>query len=293
MHKSIGTDNAALPPTGPATTVAPSDRHAEVALRASMVLMAPVARWLIRNGVQYGAFATALKSVFLQVAREEIEGSGRKATDSALSVLSGVHRKDVRALTGNAARERRAKPLSLVSQVFTRWVTDVRYREDDGTPKRLPRLGEQGSFEALAREVSSDVHPRTLLDELARLGLVKFDGDVVELLTAAFVPAADYEELAALLGENAADHIAAAVQNLTTPQPRLLEQSVYADGLSVGSVGELGQLARELWGQAFQRMVVEAQSRCDTDREVTESHRMRFGVYYYSEPVRDERGPQG
>ena len=141
MQKSTGTDSA--PPGGgsPSISVAPSDQHAEVALRASVALMVPVARWLIRNGVQYGAFTAALKSVFLQVAREEIEGSGRKATDSALSILSGVHRKDVRALTAeNAARELKPKSVSLVSQVFTRWVTDARYRNTDGSPRRLARL---------------------------------------------------------------------------------------------------------------------------------------------------------
>ncbi|MCW7537744.1 DUF6502 family protein [Aquabacterium sp. A7-Y] len=274
-------------------TVAPSDRHADVALRASMAVMAPVARWLIRNGVQYGAFATALKSVFLQVAREEIERSGRRATDSALSVLSGVHRKDVRALTGDVRRELRPKSVSLVSQVFTRWVTDPRYRNDDGSPRPLPRLGEQGSFEALAREVSSDVHPRTLLDEFVRLHLVNINGDVVELVAAAFVPSADYEELATLLAANTGDHLSAAVHNLTTNQPRFLEQSVFGAGLSAQSVRELGQVARDIWAQAFQRMASEYQPRSEADQEETDSHRMRFGVYYYSEPARNDSTQQG
>lgn len=274
-------------------TVAPSDRHADVALRASMAVMAPVARWLIRNGVQYGAFASALKSVFLQVAREEIERSGRKATDSALSVLSGVHRKDVRALTGDARRELRPKSVSLVSQVFTRWVTDSRYRNEDGSPKTLPRLGEQGSFEALAREVSSDVHPRTLLDEFVRLHLVNLNGDTVELVAAAFVPAADYEELASLLAANTGDHLAAAVHNLTTNQPRFLEQSVFGAGLSGQSARELGQVARDIWAQALQRMAAEYQPRSEADQNEEQPHRMRFGVYYYSEPAQDERAQQG
>jgi hypothetical protein len=292
MQKSTGTDKA-LPGGGtPSSAVVPSDQHAEVALRASMALMVPVTRWLIRNGVQYGAFTSALKAVFLQIAREEIEGSGRKATDSALSILSGVHRKDVRALTGaDAARDVKPKSVSLVSQVFTRWVTDARYRNPDGSPRRLTRLGEQNSFEALAREISTDVHPRTVLDELARLRLVKLEDEHVELLTAAFVPADDYEELAGLLAANTGDHLSAAVHNLTTRQPRFLEQSVFADGLSAESVRELSQLARELWAQAFQRMVAEAQARYEADREHPAPHRMRFGVYYYSEAVGDETAP--
>ena len=286
MQKSSGTDKA-IPGGGtPVSAVVPSDQHAEVALRASLALMAPVARWLIRNGVQYGAFTSALKTVFLQVAREEIEGSGRRATDSALSILSGVHRKDVRALTAvETPREVKPKSVSLVSQVFTRWVTDARYRNPDGSPRRLARLGEQDSFEALAREISTDVHPHTVLDELARLRLVKLEDEHVELLTAAFVPSEDYEELARLLATNTGDHLSAAVHNLTTRQPRFLEQSVFADGLSAESARELSQLARELWADAFQRMVTEAQARYEADHEQAPTHRMRFGVYYYSEPL--------
>lgn len=295
MQKPTGTDKAAPGGGTSPAAVVPSDQHAEVALRASMALMEPVARWLIRNGVQYGAFTSALKSVFLQVAREEIESSGRKATDSALSILSGVHRKDVRALTGSdAPRELKPKSVSLVSQVFTRWVTDPRYRDAGGTPRRLVRLGEQDSFEALAREVSTDVHPRTVLDELVRLRLVRLEDEHVELLTAAFVPADDYEELAKLLAANTGDHLSAAVHNLTTREPRFLEQSVFADSLSAESVRELSQIARELWADAFQRMVAEAQARYDADHDAPgPQHRMRFGVYYYSEPAGDETPAPG
>lgn len=271
--------------------VAPSGEHADVALRASLAVMAPIARWLIRSGVQYGAFATALKSVFVEVAREEIEASGRKPTDSALSVLSGVHRKDIRLLSSRKGAAFKPKSVSLVSQVFTRWVTDPRYRDEHGRPKPLARLGAQDSFEALSRELSTDVHPRTVLEELVRLRLVKLEGDTVELLTEAFVPAEDHAALAALLAANAGDHLAAAVHNLTTHHPRFLEQAVFADGLSERSALELSRLARELWAEVFQRMVVEATARCEADREAVPAHRMRFGVYYYSEPERDEEAP--
>ena len=293
MHtpSGTGTDKAEPQPLRSPMAVAPSDEHADVALRASLIVMAPIARWLIRSGVQYGAFASALKSVFVQVAREEIQASGRKATDSALSVLSGVHRKDIRQLSQHKGRDFKPKSVSLVSQVFTRWVTDPRYRDEQGRPRKLPRLGAQDSFEALSRELSTDVHPRTVLEELVRLRLVRLDGDEVELLTEAFVPAEDHAELAALLSANGADHLAAAVHNLTTNHPRFLEQAVFADGLSERSALELSRLARELWAEVFQKMVTQASARCAADRDEPRPHRMRFGVYYYSEPERREDGP--
>ena len=38
-------------------------------------------------------------------------------------------------------------------------------------PRALPRVGPAPSFESLAQEVTRDVHPRALLEELLRLKL--------------------------------------------------------------------------------------------------------------------------
>ncbi|MGZ8259154.1 MAG: DUF6502 family protein [Caldimonas sp.] len=225
-------------PAAPTLTARVGEDHAALALREAAVLMAPIARWLLRNGVPYTAFADLLKSVFVDVARAELEDAGRKATFSALSLLSGVHRKDVRRFetesTGKGGTAARGVPLS--SQVFTRWLTARRYRSRDGAPKPLPRSGGGASFETLARELSQDVHPRTVLDELLRLGLVRLDGELVVPASTSFTPSRRLDELTSLFAANVSDHIAAAVHNLTRPGQRFLEQSVFADGLSDASV---------------------------------------------------------
>jgi hypothetical protein len=136
--------------------------------------------------------------------------------------------------------------------------------------------------------VSTDVHPRTLLEELLRLELVRVVGDEVELATDSFVPSADEAAMAELFAANGADHLSAAVHNLTTPGPRLLEQSVFATGLSRASAEELGVLARRLWAEAFARMAEEASRRHQADQPAFPPHRMRFGVYYYTEVMSPE-----
>ena len=277
----------ALKPLRRRLSVMPSEHHARIALREVQVLMAPVVRWLLRNGVHYSAFADALKNVFVQVARQELADSGPKVTDSSVSVLSGVHRKNVRAL-GEApppAAELRSVPLA--SQVFTRWLTDARYLSAAHQPAVLPRAGAGTSFESLAREVSTDVHPRTVLDELLRLGLVELDGENVVPRAQMFVPAKGLEELAALFSANVGDHIAAAVHNVTENGPKLLEHSVFADGLTAQSARALGDQARLLWASAFESMVAEARRRVDADALAGGSTRIRFGVYFYADPVPD------
>jgi len=266
----------------------PSEEQAALALREAAVLLAPVVTWLLRSGVSYGALAAALKPVFVDAARAELQRAGKSATHSALSVLSGVHRKDVRALSETppepAAAAARGVPLA--SQVYTRWISARRYRGRDGAPRALARSGAGITFETLAREVSVDVHPRTVMEELLRLGLVQADGDLLVPVATSFVPSRRRDALTALFAANAADHIAAAVHNLTLDAPRYLEQSVFADGLGAVSVDQLHALAREAWQRAFEDMVKAAQRRvaADADLPAQEQQRMRFGVYYYSEP---------
>jgi hypothetical protein len=270
------------------------EEHAALAIREAAVLMTPIARWLLRNGVSYPAFADLLKTVFVEVARTELERSAREATFSALSLLSGVHRKDVRRLATESRADDRGEPVRgvpLASQVFTRWLTGRRYRLRDGTPKALPRTGSGASFETLARELSQDVHPRTVLDELIRLGLVRLDGELVVPASASFTPSRRLDELTTLFAANASDHIAAAVHNLTEPGRRFLEQSVFADGLSNASVEQLREKAVAAWLAAFESMVRDATERVERDAAVDDEaqHRMRFGVYFYSEPQQPAR----
>jgi hypothetical protein len=277
------------PPTNRSTPakaqLQPSAERAELALREAEVLMAPVALWLLRHGVSYPAFSDLLKLVFLRAARVELQRGETEPSQSALSMLSGVHRKDVRTLEQEPIRARPHPRPPLSSQVFTRWLTDPRYRAADGKPGALPRAGARRSFESLCRELSNDVHPRTVLDDLLRLGRVALDGERVVVLAPSFVPSAQLDELTALFSSSASDHIAAAVSNLTLDAPKFLEQSIYADGLTSASIDLLHQAARQAWAAAFESVVLRARECVDHDAGSEADLRMRFGVYFYSEPV--------
>ena len=263
--------------------VTPDEQHAQLALREARVLMGPIVRWLLRHGVNYGAFAEMLKGSFVTMAREELGRAGAKITDSAVSVMSGVHRKDIRNLGQSPHRLPVPRCIPLAAQVLELWRTDARYRDANGNLRVLARSGASDSFESLAREVSTDVHPRTLLDELLRLELVTLKGDLVTVVNRARLPAPSIEENAAVFSTNAADHIAAAVHNLTLGGPKFLEQSVCVDGLSQQSAEHLHGVARALWQDAFDSMVNKARERVQADAPVNADARIRFGVYYYSE----------
>ncbi|GAB4473770.1 MAG: DUF6502 family protein [Burkholderiaceae bacterium] len=270
--------------------------RADVLLHESLTIMAPLVRALIAHGVTYPRFAQALKQVFLEAARAELAQHGKKPSDSALSLRSGVHRKDVRTFTERG----RLKPsgnrtLSMASLVFAKWSRDAAYVGTDGAPRPLPlrsRAPQELSFESLTWSISKDFHPRSILDELLRLNLAAVEDDTVRLKADAFVPTEAFAELAHYFGANLRDHAAASADNLLRAgreqPPRFLERATFADGLTATSIEALDRLARQIWADAAKRMYEAAAQRVQTDAaEPAEraNQRMRFGIYFYSEPV--------
>lgn len=266
-------------------------------LAAVQRLMRPLARLLMLHGIDFPAFANLAKGVFVDVAANDFPDDGNAMTDSRVSLLSGVHRREVKRLRDETSHATPPQSVSMGSQIVARWCADPLYLDGHRRPKPLPRLARHGgdaSFERLVAGVSKDIRPRAVLDEWLRLGVATLDeSDRVHLVEAAFVPAQGGEEKAFYFGKNLHDHMAAATHNLLDGRPPLLERSVYYDGLTPESVERLRELSRELAVSAMQevnRQAMELQ-RQDADRPEARN-RMTFGVYFYTEPVRKERAKQ-
>lgn len=269
------------------------ESRGDLALAASLRLLSPLVSLLLREGVTYPHFAQALKQVFLETAIPIIEEQHGRPNDSSISVLSGVHRKDVREWRRVGKPRAPAKTLSVAMQVFARWANDPAYCDDKGRPRLLIRGGGPGSFEELASSVSNDVHPRTLLDELLRLGVVTIVDEGMELASQrlslcsdGFVPKEGIAEMLQLFSDNVGDHMATAVQNIKGGSDPMLEQSVYANKLTHQSAATLNALSRQIWTKAFHEVVTEATKLCREDEQNPEANqRVRFGMYYYKGPI--------
>ena len=264
----------------------PVTSRSSLVLNSSLHLLRPAVRLMLRHGVTYTAFSQALKRVFLQAAREELQAQGMPQTDSAISVLSGVHRRDVRNLTRLADPD--AAPASfagLASQVVARWMSDDAYLDADLAPRSIARSGDAPSFDALVQAVSQDVRPRSVLDDLQRLGLVQDSAGQITLLTQGFVPKLGFAEMAAQLQNNVQDHLSAACQNLDSGA-EFLEQAVFVDELTAESALHLHKASAQAWKVAFQSVMRQAQKRFDADAKSApagqRTHRARMGMYYFS-----------
>ncbi|MDP1999271.1 MAG: DUF6502 family protein [Rhodoferax sp.] len=245
----------------------------------------PLVRLLINEGIGYQSFISQMKPVFIEQALAQVQERGEKDTDSALSLRSGIARKDINAWRQNPLLGKKTSKRSIPSEVFTRWISDPVYELPDGQPRKLPRVGPAPSFESLSRSVNQDVHPLSVLNELIRLGLAALESgehgeEQVGLLNSAFVPQHDLSELLALFVDNLSAHLETATHNLQAHTPARLEQAAYAGGLTPDSAQVLSDLSRQLWSNMLDDFMTEAR-RLHAQDAGQGTRLVRLGAYFH------------
>lgn len=264
-------------------------------LRPVRRLLRPLVRLLIQGGVTYPVLAELLRSLYVEVAAGDLLQEPRAQTDSRISLLTGVHRKEIRRWRSEPHAPEAVPPvITRTSQIIARWLHAAEYIDTEGRPRPLPRLArpEGGpSFESLVQSVTSDVRPRAVLDDLLNHGIVTVDTtDSVVLDTAAFVPRPGSAEQLFYFGRNLHDHLAAAAANVTAAGPApFIERAAHYDNLSPATVVRLETMGRD----AAQRLLTEFNRQAlelleTNDRELesapeTPRRRLNLGIYLFVE----------
>jgi hypothetical protein len=284
-------------------TGVPGDADHALLLEACRQVLLPLATLAVERGVPYAQLDELLRGAFVEAARTAHPNVSAQRSASRISAATGLTRREVTRLLQPpvAAEPSRSSP---ATQVFSRWLTDPQLRQADGTARALPSQGSPASFESLAQSasfeslaqsvsfeslaqsVTKDVHPRTLLEELLRLGLARLDEatDTVQLLRETFVPTGDEARMFGFLGANVGDHLRGAVANVLAQGPRNVEQALFADGLSSDSIAELRPVVAQQW-QAVARSLVPLVQQCidaDVAAGRAADQRLRVGLYMYA-----------
>ncbi|MBW2389345.1 MAG: hypothetical protein JRG89_13030 [Deltaproteobacteria bacterium] len=257
--------------------------------RAVYSLMLPLVRLLLEKQLTYASLMNLLKRVYVEVAGNEMVIEGRRQTDSRISLLTGIHRKDIKRLRKEIADDvSMPNHASLGALVVSRWTGSPDFLDSDGNPIPLERSSVTGpSFESLVSSVNSDIPACSVLDEWLRLGVaVRDDHDRICLSETSFIPDQGLEEKLHFFGRNLHDHIATGAHNVLGEGPPFLDRSVYYDKLSPESVQELAELARVEGAALLQRInqrALELQQRSDGSADAT--HRITMGTYFFSADV--------
>lgn len=269
-------------------------RSRNLLLIALARILKPLVRLLLEHDIKYTMVLEELKRVYVTVADEEFKLTNGEQTDSRITLLTGVHRKDVKRIrseeSGLIAKEPRR--LSLTSQLIALWLRNPEHLDNEGNPIPLPRListGGDHSFEALVAKISKDIRARPVLDEWLNLGLVTLDeNDYVHLNMQAFIPNQNLEEKLFYLSMNVHDHLATAVNNIQPDNPPFLERCVYYYNLTQENIDILHKASREFGMESLtklNRLAMDLKAAQKADATITQDQvlkRMNFGMYFHS-----------
>jgi len=233
-----------------------------------MHLLRPLARLALAKGVRFADMAEHMKRAYVDVA---FDLAKPKTPVSRISVMTGLQRRDIARLLATPEDRAQKRPDAL-SKLVALWL--ARFKGE-----ALPHHGEADSFDALAREIRRDVHPRSLLDELVAAGTVEAEAGVVRLLKAAHVPLKGSEAQIEYLGKNVGDHLAVAVGNVLGDKPAF-ERAVHYSGLSAEAVKKLEALWQAEMEQVLQVMNARALALQEQQKGPA---RFRAGGYFRAE----------
>jgi hypothetical protein len=268
----------------------PLPQDPQALLEAVNAVLMPLAKLALAQGVTFASVEEQLKTAFVQAARDANPGGLPHRQVSRISTTTGINRREVtRLVEANSpiARPRR----SLAAEVYAHWLTDPVYRDVSGQPSVLPRQGQRPSFETLAREITRDVHPRSLLAEVTRLGYGLWDeaSDTVSARPDALVPRGDLPRVLRILGDNVGSHLAGAVANVLGDGKQHFDQAIVATGLSDEALLSVRKLIAAQWRQTFDALVPAIERLIDMDRvdpnaaePAPPRQRMLIGLYSFN-----------
>lgn len=271
-----------------------SSPPSQALIRPLRRLLRPLVRMLIRRGVTFPMLADLLRALYVDVAANDLLSEPKARTDSRISVLTGVHRKEIRRLRISESLPEVAPPrLTLSSEIIARWLGTPDYTDGVGQPRPLPRAtAEAGapSFEKLVEAVTKDVRARAVLDDWLGQGIVTLDGTGRVLLNlAAFIPRQGSEEQLFYFARNLHDHIAAAAANvLASDKAPFLDRSLHYDRLGAAAAAELETLARDSAQRMLLALNQTALALAEADDRLPRApdepcRRVNLGVYLYVE----------
>ncbi|NOZ52352.1 MAG: hypothetical protein GXP08_04270 [Gammaproteobacteria bacterium] len=253
-------------------------------------LLRPLIRIFLRNGLPYAAFVDLAKRAYIDVAEKEFVIDGKKQTNSRISTITGLSRKEVKRLKALSDTDDKeiVERYNRAARVVYGWVHDPSYADGHGHSIDLQFEADDLSFSSLVKEFSGDVPPRAILDELLQVGVVEKNSEGNLHLTArAYIPQSSQTEKLRYLGSDVAGLITTMDRNIHLNDKKpFFQRKVYYDNIPNEAVEKL-QIILENKGQALLEFL--DQWMASHDRDINEKvhgtgrKAAGIGIYYYED----------
>ena len=270
------------------------NEHIPTAIR---FLLKPILRLCIRHSIKLQELLEMVKVMLVQVAKEELVHQRQPVSASKISVMTGVHRKDVTRLEISGGEYQR--PANPIAKIVTQWQCHPSFTTKAGKPRVLECEGKESEFAELVASVNGlDVSSYSILYELERAEFIERRGKRVKLLARDIVHREDIQAGLQVLVHDSNDLISAVEENLFTESDhKNLHLRTEFDRIPLKKLDEAKQWLLEE-GSAFHKRVRSYLSTLDLDTSPSPSDtldeatgRISLGTFSISEDLTSQGEP--
>jgi len=267
----------------------------EALSRATLKILKPLVRLLLRNGISHGEFSEIARQAFVQVGFDDFKIDSQKPTTSRVSVLTGLSRKEVSRISKQLPDPRitsQNAPLNRASRVISGWLRDPEFSNSKRKPAGLPRYGEKSSFAALVARYSGDITAGAIYDELIRVGAIRQDQNLIHLCNEAYIPRSGIDEKVQIMGTSVSDLLETIDYNLVNHNHLKLQRQMVYHSLTAEVVDEFKQLCEQKSNNLLQELnqwLAQKKERLPIQSEIEFKHRAGIGIYFISNEIGKEK----
>lgn len=254
-------------------------------------LLRPLIRILIRNGVSFSEFAEVAKGAYVEVAEKDFSVPNKEITQTRISALTGLGRREVEQLTNDESRGKFDSKLNQIAGALFGWHTDSDFTGPYGVPLELQLSNpNKVDFEGLAARHVGDANPAELLQELVRIGAaIETERGWFRVLIRHFIPEPAAPEGLDHLSRSVEDFVATLDHNRLEgdPKKKLFERQVYTDeGIRPEDMEAFQQYATNKAQLLLEEIDNWLSQLEKPDPETQEKVSTGLGIYHY---IHDER----
>ncbi len=204
-------------------------------------------RVLLRNGIPSDTMTELVRKTYVDVAEEEFGIEGKRQTVGRIAVITGLNRKEVSRLKKLPAVDQSSeKHWNRAAKVLSAWVRDKDFQDRKGDPDDLSFAEGAHSFSELVARYSGDMRPRSIADELLRIGAIEEVGDKLRMTTRGYVPASDPEYMIDILGSDTAELIETIDHNILSDNDTRYQMKVRYDNVPAEHEEEFRDMSSRL-----------------------------------------------
>lgn len=250
-------------------------------------LLKSIAPLMIEQNIQLNQVQELSKIALLETAKQQLKANGQKITHSQISLMTGIHRKDIKRLEeldGDSSDKLSTVPIS--AQLLSDWLGLPEFQNPNGQPKTLPLESENDICLGylIKKATKGNIATGSVIKDLEAKQLISIENGQYQLNTEAIISSQPKEDKLNFLARNAGTLLTAAIDNILSEQPPHLERAVFHDGLTEQDIIEL----REEFEPQCMALLTDINKTAlkrkqDNQQHLKDAHsRMHLGMVYYA-----------